>query len=319
MSSKKTRKSKKSSKNNQNLKHKSKILNIFLLIFLFAFLASISSYFIMQNQTSVNKSIKVQKNTFEEYTKEFEKDYIKPDPKIPVEDKSKKNIEAKDTLDKKDNKPKIAIIIDDVSTKRDKQRILDIGYKINMAFLPPTNRHKNSAKIAQDVPFHIIHFPMEASSSFNAQEEGALKISDSYEQIEQKVKELRKLFPNATYTNNHTGSVFTQNDEAMDKLFRALKKYEFIFVDSRTTSKSVAKKYAKKYDMPYIVRNIFIDNKKDYEYIQNQLKKAIKIAKDRGYSIAIGHPDSLTLKVLKESAHLLEGLEPIFVNELPYL
>ena len=110
-----------------------------------------------------------------------------------------------------------------------------------------------------------------------------------------------------------------QNDEAMDKLFRALKRHNFIFVDSRTSNKSVAKKYAKKYDMPYIVRNTFIDNDLKYNQIQNQLKDAIEIAKKNGYSIAIGHPHNITLEVLKNSKHLLKDVEPIFVNQLPYL
>ena len=105
----------------------------------------------------------------------------------------------------------------------------------------------------------------------------------------------------------------------MDRLFKALKKYDFVFVDSRTTAKSVAQKYAQKYDMPYIVRNTFLDNEKSFEYIQNQLKKAIKIANKRGYAIAIGHPYSMTIKVLKESKHLLKDVEPIFINELPIL
>ena len=73
-------------------------------------------------------------------------------------------------------------------------------------------------------------------------------------------------YPKAIYANNHTGSIFTQNEVAMDNLFRALKKYNFIFVDSRTTAKSVAKKYAIKYGMPYIVRNTFLDNERNFKY-----------------------------------------------------
>lgn len=387
--SKKTRKSK-------NQKHNSKLnlLRLFLIIFLFAFLATIVSYFIMKNENS-NKNVtnnilksqtkeikKIdpikdfqdkkldeyfntieqdipQKDTYEEITEEFKKDYIekhevikkeiiepikeikkkiepvqkdlkkevikenitkevikKVEPKID----NKKIITSRDTYQyNKTSKPKIAIVIDDVSANREKQKILNIGYKVNMAFLPPTKSHKNSAKIAQNLPFHIIHFPMQASSRFKGAEANTLNITDSYEKIEKRVKQLRQWYPKAKYTNNHTGSVFTQNEEAMDKLFKALKKYNFIFMDSRTTAKSVAKKMAKKYNMPYIVRNTFIDNKKDYSYIQNQLKKAIKIAKKRGYAIAIGHPYPITIKVLKESKHLLKGVDTIFINELPYL
>ncbi len=105
----------------------------------------------------------------------------------------------------------------------------------------------------------------------------------------------------------------------MDKLFKALVKYDFVFMDSRTTGKTVGKRMAKKYNMPYIVRNVFLDNEQDFNYIQNQLKKAIKIAKKRGFAIAICHPYSITIKVLKESKHLLKDLELVYLNQLPNL
>jgi uncharacterized protein len=236
----------------------------------------------------------------------------------PVDDKN--IVTKKDTFKyNKNTKAKIVILIDDVSTKAQKDRIQNIGYTVNMAFLPPTKIHKDSAVIAQNLPFHMIHFPMQASSAFKGEEIDTLKITDSYETIEKRVKQLRAWYPNAIYTNNHTGSVFTENEEAVDKLFRALKKYNFIFVDSRTSAKSVIKKYAAKYNMPYIVRNTFIDNDRDYKSIQTQLKKAIEIAKKQGYAIAIGHPHDITLKVLKESKHLLNDVEPIYINKLPYL
>ena len=375
MSNKKTkRKTKKSSQVS-----KSKLAKIFLLIFLFAFIASGLSYFIMKNENS-NKNIKTNTNItndilksekkekldeyfdklepkhekFEEVTEESKKDFddhedhspaihketrkspeIKEEKKQIVKKEKTVKAEKKETVQEKvktpkktkketyqynnKNKAKIAIVIDDVSSSKQKQAILNIGYNVTMAFLPPQEGHSNSARIAQDQKVHMIHIPMQASPKFKSTEKITLSINDSYERIESIIKNLRKLYPKAVYTNNHTGSVFTQNDTAMDKLFRALKKYNFVFVDSRTTAKSVAKKYALKYDMPYIVRNTFLDNKKDYAYIQDQLKKAIKIAKKRGYAIAIGHPHSMTLKVLKESKHLLKDVEPIFINKLPYL
>ena len=250
-----------------------------------------------------------------EEVKEEKKEIKKP---LPIDEKN--IVTKKDTFKyDKNSKPKIVILIDDVSTKAQKDKILNIGYTVNMAFLPPTKMHKDSAIIAQNLPFHMIHFPMQASSAFKGEEINTLKITDSYETIENRVKQLRLWYPKAIYTNNHTGSVFTENEEAVDKLFRALKKYNFIFVDSRTSAKSVIKKYAKKYDMPYIVRNTFIDNDRDYKSIQTQLKKAIDIAKKQGYAIAIGHPHNITLQVLKESKHLFKDVDAVYMNKLPYL
>ncbi|WP_418184927.1 divergent polysaccharide deacetylase family protein [Aliarcobacter vitoriensis] len=261
-----------------------------------------------------NKNIEIKEEPVSEI-----KDEIIEDPKQKKEDK-KSLITKKDSFkyDSK-SKPKLAIVIDDVVTKTQKDKIINLGYPVTMAFLPPTKGHPESAKIAKNLPFYMIHFPLQASSGFKNFEENTLNINDSYETIEKRVKKLREWYPNAIYTNNHTGSVFTQNYEAMDKLFRALKKYNFIFVDSKTSPNSTAKELSIKYKMPYIVRDVFLDNDRDFVSVQKQLKSAINIAKKNGYAIAIGHPYDITLKVLKESKNLLNEVELIFINQLPYL
>ena len=280
---------------------------------------------VLEKQKEIEKSKieeKVEIKQAKEPSKEIEDEII--EEKSQIEKPITK--QKKDLITKKDNykydlktKPKLVIIIDDVVSKTQKDKILNIGYPITMAFLPPNSGHKESAIIAQNLPFHMIHFPMQASKNFKNIEVNTLNISDSYETIEARVKQLRVLYPNATYTNNHTGSVFTENYEAMDKLFRALKKYNFIFVDSKTTPNSVAKELSIKYQMPYIVRDTFLDNDRSFTAIQNQLKDAIRVAKKQGFAIAIGHPYEVTFKVLKESKHLLNDVEPIFLNKLPYL
>lgn len=279
--------------------------------------------------------IEIKKDEFEEYTKDFYKEYVDKEVKPvvekkdkvevtpPLEDEEKKEIVKQVKVEDKvqatlTSKPKLAIVIDDVTTSYQINKIKDIGYKTSIAIMPPTKRHPNSADIAKDLPFYMIHFPLEATS-FKNEENGTLHIGDSYKKIEQRVAQVRAWYPNAKYTNNHTGSKFTADYDSMDKLFRALVKYDFVFMDSRTTSKTVAKEMAKKYNMPYIVRNVFLDNEQDFDYIQNQLKKAIKIAKKNGYAIAISHPHSISLKVLKESKHLLKDLEMVYLNQIPIL
>ena len=188
-----------------------------------------------------------------------------------------------------------------------------------MSFLPPSSNHLNSAEIAKPLPFYMIHIPLQASIAFKFQENKTLGINDSYEEIEAYVKKIRDWYPNGKYINNHTGSRFTSNDKAMSRLFKALDKYNFHFIDSRTTAKSYGKKYAKKYNIPYISRNIFLDNNQNFSYIQNQLKKAIKIAKKNGVAIAIGHPYSITIKVLRNSKHLFKDIDLIYLNSHPKL
>ncbi len=217
--------------------------------------------------------------------------------------------------EKKETKPKLVIIIDDVTTKRQINKIKDIGYTVNASLLPHTKRHPNSAVIAKYLEHHMIHLPLQASS-FRYEEADTLHLGDSLERIENKIASVKQLYPKVKYINNHTGSKFTSDYEAMDKLFYVLKKNDYYFIDSRTTAKTVAKALAKKYNLKMYSRDIFLDNKKETTYIQGQLKKAIKKAKKNGMAIAIGHPYSVTLETLKYSKSLLEGLDLIYIDKL---
>jgi len=240
-----------------------------------------------------------------------EKKELKPKIESKVEPKPVK----KQTEVQKIVKPKLAIIIDDVTTGYQIKNIHDIGYTVNMAFLPPTPRHKNSAKITNKLSQYMIHLPLQASSN-KYDEKNTLYIYSTLETIENRIKAVKKLYPKAKFLNNHTGSKFTSNQKAMDRLFQVLKKYNYTFIDSRTTAKSVASVSSKKYGVRLLSRNIFLDNKKDTKYIRKQLKKAIKIAKKHGSAIAIGHPYNITFKTLKNSKDLLKGIDLVFVNKL---
>jgi len=214
-----------------------------------------------------------------------------------------------------ETKPKLVIIIDDVTTSSQIRKIKNIPYPVTMAFLPPTPRHKHSATIAKDISVYMIHLPLEARGR-KYEELNTLHVGDGIDTIDNRIKKLKKLYPSAKYINNHTGSKFTQDDRSMDKLLKVLKKYKYIFVDSRTTGKTVTKRYATKHNIQYFSRNIFLDNKRDKIYIKNQLKKAVNIARKEGFAIAIGHPHNITLKTLAQSKYMLDGLDIVLINKL---
>ncbi|AZV46823.1 hypothetical protein C3L23_05910 [Nautilia sp. PV-1] len=212
-------------------------------------------------------------------------------------------------------KPKLVIIIDDVSFKGQVNKIKAIPFHVTPSFFPPTNRHPNTAIYAKEFSHYMIHLPLEAIH-FNKPEPKTLNINDSYATILNRIKEVKKDFPKAKFINNHTGSTFTANKEAMLKLFRALKTEHLGFVDSKTTPYSKSQIADKTYRIPLYSRNIFLDNEENPEYIRNQLKKAIRIAKKRGYAIAIGHPHSVTLQTLKNSTDLLKNIDVVYIDEL---
>ena len=212
-------------------------------------------------------------------------------------------------------KPKLAIIIDDVTTSKQVKKANNLPFKVTLSFLPPTPTHKKSALLAQNLSVHMIHLPLEASKR-TSEEINTLHVGDSLEKIDNRIKYLKSIYPKVKYINNHTGSKFTSDLESMNKLIKTLKKYNYYFVDSRTTAKSKIKPSALKYNLPYLSRNVFLDNKQDIAYIHNQLKKAVKIAKTKGSAIAICHPYSITYKALNSSLDILKGVELVYINKL---
>ena len=208
------------------------------------------------------------------------------------------------------------IIIDDVSRKSQLNAIKNTGVKLTPAIFPPSELSMTSHHLARSSRHFMIHLPMESTSKqFNSQYKTLLTHYNKA-QIEQRAKELRKLFPNTKYINNHTGSVFTSDERVMTTLYHALRKEGFIFVDSRTTSSTRVKKIAKSYGDTYVSRDIFIDNEHSVNYIHNQLRKAVGIAKKKGYAIAIGHPHKITMKAIKSAKGIFKDVEIVYIDEI---
>ena len=212
-------------------------------------------------------------------------------------------------------KPKLAIIIDDVSTKRHIKYIKSVGIPITMSFLPPSKARPNSAKLASHEKVYMVHLPMEAFN-FHAEEDVTLRVSDSASKINGIIKHIKEMFPRVRYINNHTGSKFTADEDAMNKLIYALQIYHINFIDSRTTGKTKAKQVMQNFGLRYMARDVFLDHSSDKESIKKAIKKAIRIAKLHGTAIAIGHPHANTLRALYESKALFKDVELVYINRL---
>ena len=67
------------------------------------------------------------------------------------------------------------------------------------------------------------------------------------------------------------GSKLTELYQPMAWTMQFLNERNLIFIDSMTTSDSVAEKTALNFGVPSLQRNIFLDNKKEYTYIRSNL------------------------------------------------
>ena len=212
-------------------------------------------------------------------------------------------------------KPLLSIIIDDVSFQSEVNNIKKLPFKVTPSIFPPTKVHPNTPKLAKEFRFYMVHLPLQAYD-YSHPEPNTLLTTSSSASIEKRIENVKKWFPRDRFLNNHTGSKFTSNYNAMVKLFEALKKNHIIFVDSRTSAATVAFKVAQKFHEKLLSRNVFLDNIAKVSYIKNQLKKAVAIAKKNGYAIAIGHPHLATMKALRESLDILKGVKLVYVKDI---
>ncbi|HHO42492.1 MAG TPA: divergent polysaccharide deacetylase family protein [Epsilonproteobacteria bacterium] len=210
---------------------------------------------------------------------------------------------------------KLAIILDDIATPSQMRELQKIPLEITPSIFPPSELSSTSHLLAKN-SHAMVHLPLESKNRQMNTMQGTLFVRDSPQDIYNRIKELRTLFPYAKYINNHTGGVFTADKNAMSTLYSALMKYEFIFVDSLTSKDTYVPHLANKHQHRYLARDVFLDNVRQKDAIRNQLKKAVKIAKKHGVAIAIGHPYPETFAVLRESNSIFEGVEVVYIDRL---
>ncbi len=210
---------------------------------------------------------------------------------------------------------KLAIIIDDVSFDNEVSAIKKLNLNLTMSFLPPNKIHPDSAVLAAKESFYMVHLPMQAVS-FTGNEPLTLNVDDSQAVISQRVDDVVKLFPRVKYINNHTGSKFTSDESAMNKLVFSLKAHNIEFIDSRTIAQTKVPKVMRAFGERYVSRDIFLDHVMDIASVKKQIKEAVKLAKKRGYAVAIGHPHPNTLAALRESKDILKDVELVQINRI---
>jgi len=204
---------------------------------------------------------------------------------------------------------KLVIVIDDIGNSLEMgERVLKL-HNVTLSIIPELKYSlffaEKARKQNKDV---LVHVPMEPHN-FERYNNGNTKFL-KVEMDDNEITELSELFinaiPYAIGANNHMGSKFTENEEKIAVFLKTLKRKGMFFLDSKTSPVSVAKNVADEMKIPSFARDIFLDHDIDEEKISQQLDRAVAIAKEKGYAIAIGHPHKETLNVLERRLKELE-------------
>ncbi|MEO1896355.1 MAG: divergent polysaccharide deacetylase family protein [Cycloclasticus sp.] len=141
-----------------------------------------------------------------------------------------------------------------------------------------------------------------------ALEQGVLDVDMDEKVVVKALKDAFDNVPHAIGMNNHQGSLLTRHPGHMTWVMKALHKGGYFFVDSRTSSQSVAETIAHEQRVAVVRRDVFLDHDIDQESIKFEINRLIQIAKKKGRAVGIGHPHAATLVVLKEMLPQLEAL-----------
>ena len=215
----------------------------------------------------------------------------------------------------------IGLIIDDFGYRNDdvSRGFLDIPAKLTFAVIPGHEHSRSFSKNAVSAGYEVIvHMPMENIGKTFGEEEFVLMNYFQDNELVRRVKEALGHIPEANGLNNHQGSRATETPRLMRLLAGVLKDENKFFIDSRTTTNTLAEETMRQFDVPTNRRNIFLDNELDEEKIYVQLIQLTDVAERKGIAIGIGHVKPQTLAVLKKHIPELQqkGFKFEFVSKL---
>jgi polysaccharide deacetylase 2 family uncharacterized protein YibQ len=199
-----------------------------------------------------------------------------------------------------DNRPLIAVVIDDLGLNRkNTARLNELPGPLTLAFLPYAGALERQTRAARVAGHELmLHMPMEP---FGTDWPGPDALMSDLDDSAFKARLQKNLasFEGFVGINNHMGSKVTADRHRMTMVMEALRERGELFLDSRTSSQSVALESARLAGVPNTVRDVFLDHVIELQAIRDQLALLERVARRTGGAIAIGHPHDATIEALQ--------------------
>jgi uncharacterized protein len=216
--------------------------------------------------------------------------------------------------------PRLAIILDDLGQDyAAAEAIFALPYPLTISVLPNNPHSVDIAAEAHRRGYEVmLHLPMESVSQRRA-ESHELRPGMSQREVSTLVNGFIAAVPDVAGVNNHQGSESTANVALMNELMLVLREHKLFYIDSRTTTATVAFDAARRAGVPAASRNVpFLDDVAEVGAVSRQLRLALREARAKNEAIAIGHPHPATLKALREVLPdaIAEGVRLVYASEL---
>jgi polysaccharide deacetylase 2 family uncharacterized protein YibQ len=214
---------------------------------------------------------------------------------------------------------KVAIIIDDIGYQKADPLLIQLPYALTFAVMPFAPQSQQMAELAARQQKEVmLHMPMEAVAQNHLLGKGALRRQMSKTQVQQALYQALAQVPQAIGVNNHMGSLYTSLPQQMDWTMQVMAERGLYFIDSKTTARSAVSRATSVHQIKSRSRDIFLDNDKSHAALDKQFNQLIKLAKQQGSAVAIGHPYPETYRYLKRNLARLaaSGVELVPASQL---
>ena len=201
-----------------------------------------------------------------------------------------------------DGRAMIALVIDDMGLDRQRSaRALALPGPLTLAYLPYGSDLRRQTEAARAAGHELlVHVSMEPESVDEDPGPNALIGDLEPKDVLSRLRWALGRFDGYVGISNHMGSKFTGDAEGMTTVVRELSAQGLMFLDSRTTQKSIVSRVARRFGVPHARRHVFLDNEALTATVRQRLEEVEVIATHTGFAVAIGHPRDATLEVLEE-------------------
>ena len=217
--------------------------------------------------------------------------------------------------------PRLAIIVSGLGLSADAtRRAIGLPKEVTLSFTPYGADLETDVAAARQAGHEVLlDLPMEPIS-YPADDPGphtlltSLNPSDNIARLDW----LLGRFKGYVGVINHMGSRFTASPDPLRPILRALKERGLMFVDSRSTSKSVAGGLAGQMQLPRAVNDRFLDHEPTRGAIDQSFAAAEGVARARGVAVVVARPFPVTLERMAAWLPILEahGIEIVPVTAL---
>lgn len=206
--------------------------------------------------------------------------------------------------------PRIAIIIDDLGYQYAAgQRAINLPGAVSFAILPATPNGRSLAQAAHDKGKDVLlHLPLEAVGQQGENEPGGITLDMNRTDFQKAFESALASVPHAIGVSSHRGSLLTRHPGHMQWLMQEISDREgMFFIDSYTTSESVAMQVAAESGVAATRRHVFLDNDRSTTAIMREFDRLLRLARKQGIAVAIGHPYPETLDFLEQKLATLDS------------